>query len=274
MKYSFACVTLMVTMIYCLGTIEPACEISTSSPLLPAGYKIRRESTADTVPEISTYTFPLPGDVKHVIIDIGLYNTIIRPRAGEFVIAIDASLKEIEANKLSTMCATTNCILLNTAIGEGPNPFVDLHQSERPGGSAHITNFDPNVWPMELRPAVVPLNSLKTIIDAIPQELPIILCKLDTNGNDVDVLDSAGTSLKRCLRVVMEIVGPQDGTGPPDQYERAIAITKKHGFRLDPLYPSAKQQSGSYDLNFERPEARHQPDTSELYHNIDRKSVV
>ena len=97
--------------------------------------------------------------------------------------------------------------------------------------------------------------------------VPIVLCKLDTNGNDVYVINSAETSLKRCSRIVMEIVGPQDGTGPPDQYERAIEITKKLGFRLDPRYLSAKRQSGSYDLYFERPEARNQPDTSDLYHD-------
>ena len=245
-KYAFACLIVAIVL-YLFGTTAP--EINAALSVTPR------------------YTFPLPRDVKHVIIDIGLYNNIIRPRAGEFVIAVDASLKEIEANKLSTMCSTTNCILLNAAIGKGPGPFVDLHQSERPGGSSHITNFDPNVWPMELRPAVVPLISLKTIIDAVPKEIPIVLCKLDTNGNDVYVINSAETSLKRCSRIVMEIVGPQDGTGPPDQYERAIEITKKLGFRLDPRYLSAKRQSGSYDLYFERPEARNQPDTSDLYHD-------
>lgn len=233
---------------------------------LSFGGNLFKQKVQDPLAVTQRYTFPVPTRVRHVIIDIGLYNNIIEPRRGEFTIAIDASLREIDENSLSSKCESYgSCLLLNAAIGEGnSDPFVNLHQSIRPGGSSHITNFDSSKWPMELRPAVVPLVSLKTIIDAVPQELPIILCKTDTNGNDVGVLKSAGTSLTRCLHIILEIVGPEDGTGPPDQYEKALDIALSHGFRLDPLYASAKQESGSYNLYFKRPEAQNFPDIKDL----------
>ena len=207
-----------------------------------------------SVPQTPLYTFPLPSSVRHVIVDIGLYNSIVTPREGEFVIAVDASLREIEASKLSTSCETLgSCLLISAAVGSSTHPFVNLQQSQRSGGSSHITNFDSAIWPMEMRPAVVPLISLKTLIDAVPRNIPIILCKTDTNGNDGAVLHSAGDSLRRCLLIIMEIVGPRDGTGPPDQYETAIEVTRKCGFRLDPRYSGVKQESGSYNLYFDRP---------------------
>ena len=207
--------------------------------------KILRTSTAPH------YVFPLPNEVRGVIIDIGLYDDIVQPKEGEFVIAIDASLREIEKFKLSTMCQRLGaCLLINAAIGQGGKPFVNLQQSKREGGSSHITNYDPTVWPMELSPAVVPVFTLQTVIDSIPPQLTINLCKTDTNGNDVYVIESAGASLQRCRHLVMEIVGPRDGTGPPDQYERAIQITQRLGFQFDPNYPSDRQDGGSYNLFF------------------------
>jgi len=211
----------------------------------------QRSSWSVEMPTAPRYVFPLPPEVRSVIIDIGLYDSIVQPTEGEFVIAIDASLREIERFKLSTRCqGLGSCLLINAAIGKDRTPFVNLQQSQREGGSSHITNYDPTVWPMELPPAVVPVFSLQTVIDSIPPAVTIELCKTDTNGNDVYVIESARASLKRCRHLVMEIVGPRDGTGPPDQYERAIRITQSLGFHFDPKYPSDRHDSGSYNLFF------------------------
>ena len=211
------------------------------------------------------YVFPLPAEVHSVIIDIGLYDSIVQPKEGEFVIAIDASLREIEKFQLSTMCQSLgSCLLINAAIGIDRNPFVNLQQSNREGGSSHITNYDPTVWPMELSPAVVPVFSLQTVIDSIPPTVNIDLCKTDTNGNDVYVIESAGATLQRCRHLVIEIVGPRDGTGPPDQYERAIRITQRLGFQFDPNYPSDRHDSGSYNLFFMHASAKGRSETHHI----------
>jgi hypothetical protein len=105
---------------------------------------------------------------------------------------------------------------------------------------------------MEMRPAVVPVISLKTLIDAIPHTLQLSMCKTDTNGNDVYVIESAGRAIRRCLRVTCEVVGPHDGTGPPDQYERVVHMMHAQGFRFADGFPSEKRLNGSYDLRFIR----------------------
>ena len=206
---------------------------------------VRRRST--------WYEFPIPKGIRQVSIDIGLYNSIMEVAVDEFVIAIDASLREVERFKLASKCYDMRrCLLINAAVGLPISPFVTLHQSEREGGSSHITNYDSSVWPMEMRPATVPLISLKTVIDSVPQHLTISKCKTDTNGNDILVIDSAGESIRRCRTVTIEIVGPEDGTGPPDQYERAMRIMTQMGFEPADGYSSAKQLQGSYDLHFSR----------------------
>lgn len=197
------------------------------------------------------YQFPVPAGIRSVSIDIGLYDSIIEPLDDELVIAVDASLREVERFKLASKCyEMKRCLLINAAVGSSLVPFATLHQSKREGGSSHITNYDSTIWPMDMRPAVVPLLSLKTIIDAVPPNMPINMCKTDTNGNDVYVVESAGNTIRRCLRLTIEIVGPEDGTGPPDQYERIMDLMNSMGFKLAPGFPAEKQQRGSYDLRF------------------------
>merc|ERR1719456_564057 len=124
------------------------------------------------------------------MIDIGLYDSILKPEPDEFVIAIDASLREIERFKLFSQCnEIQRCTLINAAIGKSEDKFISLHQSAREGGSSHITNFNPEVWPMEMRDVAVPVISLKDVIDAVPSDIPISLCRTDTNGNDGYVIE-------------------------------------------------------------------------------------
>lgn len=203
------------------------------------------------LPTESGYALPFPPEIKSVMIDVGLYNSILEPKADEWVVAVEASVREIERFKLHSKCEKLQrCHLINAAVGESNDTFTTLHQSTREGGSSHITNFDPKVWPMDMAPAVVPVISLKSLIDAVPSSLPISLCKTDTNGNDVYVIKSAGPSLQRCQRLTMEIVGNKDGTGPKDQYETALSFTKEQGFVLAPGLASDQRDSGSYNLFF------------------------
>jgi hypothetical protein len=216
----------------------------------------RRPDLANSNTVVSSeYKFPIPGGISKVMIDIGLYSDILPPEEGELVIAVDASAREIERNKLYTLCANLQrCLLINAAVGKSDDMFVTLHQSNRKGGSSHITSFDDKVWPMELKPAIVPIMSLKTLIDSVPSHLPIPLCKLDTNGNDGNIIKSAGSSLERCQRLTMEIVGDLDHTGPQGQYETALSVMSAHGFQLAPGKPSAKRAQFSYNIYFVRPE--------------------
>lgn len=197
----------------------------------------------------------IPNGTKKVMIDIGLYNKILQPEPDEFVIAIDASLREIERNRLFSLCSgIQRCTLINAAVGKSEDVLVNLHQSKREGGSSHITTYDANVWPMEMRDAIVPVISLEKIIESVPSDIPISLCKTDTNGNDVYVLESAGQSLKRCQRLTVEIVGNKDGTGPADQYETVQRLATAQGFQFAKNKVSTKRDHGSYNVYYVRPE--------------------
>ena len=93
--------------------------------------------------------------------------------------------------------------------------------------------------------AVVTMIPFKTILDAVPAHLPIALCKIDTNGNDVLVLRSAGEALRRCEKVRMEIVSEGQG-GPLHQHRAALSLFRSLGFaryaRGDEIW------KGQYDL--------------------------
>jgi len=206
-------------------------------------------------PAGSNQKWSFPQNINSVMIDIGLYNVILPPKADEWVVAVDASVREIERFKLHSKCDELDrCWLLSAAVGNSQDKFITLRQSKRMGGSSHINGGDSSRWPMEMRSAIVPIVSLKTLIDAIPDHLPIPLCKTDTNGNDLAVIISAGESLKRCQRLTMEIVGNADHVGPVDQWDKAIAVATAQGLQLAPGKSSKKKASGSYNLYFCRPE--------------------
>jgi len=178
-----------------------------------------------------SFKLSFPPGIKQVIIDIGLLNSILTPRPMEWVVGVDASVREATKFNLHGKCAALKrCTLILAAVGDGISRFVTLWESSRVGGSANIVGTDATMWPMELAPATVPLISLKNLIDAVPDHLPIKLCKSDTNGNDVFVLKSAGSSLRRCQQICIEIIGDQTGGGPKGQYQQALTIGQEHGF--------------------------------------------
>ena len=78
---------------------------------------------------------------------------------------------------------------------------------------------------------MVPLLPLSSVIDAIPQHVQLSFCKVDTNGNDVLVLRSAGDSIRRCREVRVEIAtGGQ--AGPLNQHETAVEWLRAKGFDM------------------------------------------
>jgi len=222
----------------------------------PAAGLVASSSTlrsSPPAPASAPYQFKFPPGITKVTIDIGLYSQIIEPQADEWVVGVDASVREIERFKLHSLCESLNrCWLINAAVGSSEDPLITLRQSAREGGSSHINAGASSVWPMDMKSAIVPILSLKTLIDAIPEQYTIPLCKTDTNGNDLMVVTSAFESLRRCERVTMEIVGNHDEVGPRDQYEKAIDVMKSHGLDLAPGKPSGKQDAGSYNLYFAR----------------------
>jgi len=227
----------------------------TATPRPPTPEATPQLPTHMASPQGSKYQWSFPENVNQVMIDIGLYKMILQPKADEWVIAVDASVREIERFKLHSMCYEIDrCWLINAAVGDSQDTFILLRQSKREGGSSHVNAGDSQKWPMEMKSAIVTIISLKTLIDAVPGHLPIPLCKTDTNGNDLAVIISAGESLKRCERITMEIVGNADHVGPVDQYEKAIEVASAQGFQLAPGKPSKKKGGGSYNLFFVRPD--------------------
>ena len=220
------------------------------------------------------FMFRLPSSTQSVIIDIGLYDDILRPAPGQHVIAIEASMREAMRFDLPAKCeALQNCTLIMAAVGDGTDRLVDLWESHRPFGSATITSSNPRYWtaqlhtchrsvvngsialplycparrqwPMDRGFAVVPMIPFKAVIDAVPAHLSIALCKLDTNGNDVLVLRSAGYALRRCEEVRMEIVSGGQG-GPLHQHRAALSLFRSLGFAR---YARREEVwKGQYDL--------------------------
>ena len=175
--------------------------------------------------------------------------------SGAHRIAIEASVRETVANNLPRLCELMgNCTFLLAAIGDGTDRLVQLWDSSTGGGPASITAANPAFWPHDRSPSVVPLLPLSSVIDAIPQHVQLSFCKVDTNGNDVLVLRSAGDSIRRCREVRVEIAtGGQ--AGPLNQHETAVEWLRAKGFdmheqtRVLNVYRGGKKGQ-QYDLIF------------------------
>tara|TARA_B100001989_G_C24542669_1_gene468589 strand:+ start:542 stop:1336 length:795 start_codon:yes stop_codon:yes gene_type:complete len=198
------------------------------------------------------FQFRFGKNIDSVVVDIGLYNGIIKPSLGQHVIALEASLREATKFKLQEKCELlVNCTLIMAAVGDGTDKFVQLWESFRPHGSATITSTNPKIWPADRSVSVVPLVSLKSIIEAIPVKYKISKCKIDTNGNDALVLKSASNAIQRCEEVQVEVVEGGQG-GPLHQHRAVVKILLKNGFQS--YIKSRPFIKGQFNLNvFKRP---------------------
>jgi len=151
-----------------------------------------------------------PDRIKYAQIDIGLFSEIL-PAANQntVVLAVEASVKVIFQNELPKTCTESpNCLLLNAAVGTGG--LRKFLQTVRPGGDSLIDTSkaaDGETWPMDAGFILVPTLPMSIIINAIPENLPLVNCKIDTNGNDLEALKSAGDVIKRCHTVDVEVIG-------------------------------------------------------------------
>lgn len=202
-------------------------QVSWTPSVLP---RFNTEAELNTIPVASKFQFP--ANVKRVVVDIGLANKILQPKDPDtWVIAVEASRKEMRTNKLSELCARfKNCILLHSAISNSVG-FLQFFETSRIGGSS-VDAGDPDLWPMDMGSVLSPVIPLRFIMEAIPDHIDVVFCKTDTNGNDHKVLRSAGPSIARCHKHLRAEFINNGQAGKACQEESAIEFMETNGFSV------------------------------------------
>jgi len=202
-------------------------KVSWTPSVLP---RFNTESELAAIPV--SYKFEFPRNVKRVVVDIGLANKILQPKDPDtWVIAVEASRKEMMDNQLVDLCAKfQNCIMLHAAVSNSVG-FLQFFETSRIGGSS-VDAGDPDLWPMDLGSVLSPVIPLRLILDAIPDHLEIVFCKTDTNGNDHKVLRSAGKSIAKCSSHLRAEFINNGQAGKACQEESAIEFMEQNGFSI------------------------------------------
>ena len=206
--------------------------------------------------------FHFPKSAKRVWIDVGSDWTTFTSRslevwpglkwsygrssAREFIESRDLYAIAIDANKLyfrelsrfrrvlpifGAVTEADGEILFNHYVAPGASSVL------YPGASALGSPGIPDSCTQILYSETVPSYRLDTILRKIPKNLVIEFLKVDTQGNDLKVVQSAGVELQRVMRVMLEVQDTRDGNPDfykdQDTYTDAVDFMASEGFWLN-----------------------------------------
>jgi FkbM family methyltransferase len=169
-----------------------------------------------------------------------------RSTSEEYVKSSDLGVIALDANSgyISQLKRMRRLIPIHAAVTENDGQ-VRFHHYAAPGASSVLVpgveaKGSPGI-PDEcvelIRSELVPSIRLESIISALPASIEIELLKVDTQGNDLKVVKSAGEQIKRVKMVLMEIQDTRDGRAPfyegQDTFEEAMDWMTKMDFVLN-----------------------------------------
>lgn len=206
--------------------------------------------------------FDLPSGTERVWIDVGSDWSSFTSRdftvwpalkwpggassAEEFSRSEDLVSIAIDANKeyLVPLAALPRTIPVHAAI-TGEEGTVVFRHYEAPGASSVLPPGDqakgspgiPDICVHVVSEERVPSHRLETILDRIPKSVRVEFVKVDAQGIDLDVVKSAGRSLKRIEKVMIEVQktsekNPEFYKGQ-NGYDEAVSWMTANGFALN-----------------------------------------
>ena len=203
------------TSIYQKGNICRVCacftdeHCRTKRKVSQSGYEVyssspKKITTTTKSKDLTLTTFKWEED-SHVIIEVGLHNTVMSPKGNNHhVIGIEASLDSL-VKHFTGKIKTPNLHLLNAAIYDKDG--IALFNVMDAWTASNSLVYNPKNMYGKFKYSKQLLTStlrLEHICNAIPENTAIDLIKIDVQGVNINVLRSAGDTLLRARSIFTE----------------------------------------------------------------------
>lgn len=170
---------------------------------------------------------------KHVILNVGSWrDPVVSADPETYTIAVEALLKTAQAIKphprlfvITAAVADEVGLAPFFAYGDGVPGSSSLSQAK----GSWAGHLDRDVPPV----TYVPLITLRMLIEAIPDNITIILLKTDAQGWDNLVLRSAGDVIARAMSIQCEVMcarNEQYAEAPENSWRLINQFLEPHGF--------------------------------------------
>ena len=244
---------ILVFSFFCFWS-PPANLLRSCKPEVPA---VRLSPAVVHLPKVLEYfqfdprnpqKFMFPEGTKSIVIDIGQHVSPILPKSSsEFVIGFEAILERYKDNVAKNL-NVPNKLFIPMAVGkeDGMLMFKELVASE--ASSLLDVNEDAvidrlkilkqNNYPVESDPFQVkykyfiPVTSLNHVIERIPDHISLSFLKIDTQGNEMQVLQGAGP-LNRFQSIMAEVTMKKKFYKDSASAAELLTFMKNAGFEPD-----------------------------------------
>lgn len=148
----------------------------------------------------------LPPNATRIIINIGSNkDPPVSHDPTTYTIAFEPVIKTA-----SLITPHPRVLVVCAAVGPQPGLAVFYTYAKEGEASSLSQAADPSVWwaviPEGFPPvSLVPVLTLRTVLEAIPRHLEIVYLKIDAEGMDLEVIESAGDAITRAQVVQCEI---------------------------------------------------------------------
>jgi FkbM family methyltransferase len=192
--------------------------------------------------------FLFPEGTKSIVIDIGQHVSPILPKSSsEFVIGFEAILERYKDNVAKNR-HVANKLFIPMAVGkeDGMLMFKELAASEASSlldvnedaisdrlKVLKENNYDAGKDPFEIKyKYFLPVTALKHVIERIPDHITLSFLKIDTQGNEMQVLQGAGP-LKRFQSIMAEVTVKKQFYKDSASEAEMLTFMRNAGFELD-----------------------------------------
>jgi FkbM family methyltransferase len=205
--------------------VEPAVIIPPPAPVRPV--------TPPAPPPAPAFLLSFPPEAKKLIINVGSNDDPpISSDPSIYTIGVEPVLKTAARIK-----PNPKLFVITAAIGprQGLAKFFTYANGGVASSLSEAENFNWAYTPDGYPPVLfVPVITLKTLLEAIPPEIVIVYLKIDAEGWDLDVVESAGDSISRAQTVQTEILCYKAFQGQRTNWPDVEKILTGLGFASDP----------------------------------------
>jgi FkbM family methyltransferase len=192
--------------------------------------------------------FVIAENVEHILFDIGASFTAVNSynniNENVFIVAVEPDprawisyfslfwhtdegknqnkLHRSEIYPINPQKYFHNFVFIPCAIVNSADKFIELHLSLRTGANSVLEISDDwNFMKSELNPITVPCMTLENLINMVPEDRRISAVKIDCQGYDDKVIQSAGKSIER-----VDFLSVECGTHESNQYKNSYSVDK------------------------------------------------
>jgi FkbM family methyltransferase len=189
--------------------------------------------------------FTIPPGKKVVEINVGTSVSPMSASGPEVFLILVEPIPEI-ASHVKKMVLNTATVI-NSAISNFSGTALFHRYKNNWGGSSSLSPpRAPAYWNKDETTINVTVHTLKELLEAVPEEVPIQFLKTDMQGHDLTAIKSAGDLIKRVSRIKSEVYadGEPSYRGVDNSNTSFLSYMNDVGFRpLSPCTPWRRLQT-------------------------------